>query len=94
MDCWSAEILLDGKPASFELDTGASVTVVAESMAKAKKLKPAKKSLRGPIETPINVPGVLTVTLSHKGTVIGEMISVLARQHSGLLSRFVCTRLD
>ena len=45
MNCSSAEILLDGKPASFKLDIGASVTVVGESMAKLKKLKPAKKSL-------------------------------------------------
>ena len=79
MDCSSAEIFLDGKPASFELDTGASVTVVGERMAKAKKLKPATKTLRRPIETPLNVLGVFTATISHKGTAIGEMISVLAQ---------------
>ena len=93
MDCWSAGIFLDGKPASFELDTGTSVTVVGESMAKAKKLKPAKKSIRGPGETPLNVLGVFTATPSHKGTAIEETTFVLAHQHSGLLSCSVCTRL-
>ena len=51
--------------ASFKLDTGASVTVVGESMVKSKKLRPAKKSLWGPGNTPLNILGVFTATLSH-----------------------------
>lgn len=93
MDCRSAEIFLDGKPVSFKLDTGASVMVVRESMAKSKKLKPAKKSLGGPGNTSLNILGVFTATLSHKGTETEETIFVLADQHSGLPSRSACTRL-
>ena len=79
--------------ASFKLDTGASVTVVGESMVKSKKLRPAKNSLWGPGNTPLNVLGVFTATLSHYGTAVEETVFVLVHQHSGLLSHSVCARL-
>ena len=84
---------MDGEPFAFKIDTGALVTVVGGSVGKSKKLNLAKKSLRGPCNTPLNVLGTFTAALFHENTSIKQTIFALPDPSSGLLSRSACTRL-
>ena len=92
-DCWSAEIQINGKPATFKLDTGASVTVVGKHMAQQQQLTPTQKALKGPGNTPLTVLGSFTAQLRHKNEVIQETVFVLEDQDCNLLSRSACVKL-
>ena len=92
-DCWSAEINVNGKPNTFKLDTGASVSVLSEKWAKTHKLEKTNKVLKGPGDTKLKVLGSMTAQLKYKEKTITEILYVLKGQKYSLLSRSACVKL-
>ena len=83
------EILIDGNPVTFKLDTGADVTVVPESSARylRKKLLPSQKHLRGPNNTALRVSGQFQCSLRRRDTVIQETVYAIKYLDQPLATR-------
>jgi hypothetical protein len=92
-DCWSAELLVNGKPHTFKLDTGAAVSVVGENWARSHKLQKSTRKLKGPGETQLTVLGTVQAELRHNGNSVTETLYCLKGQKHSLLSKSACVRL-
>jgi hypothetical protein len=93
---WTAEISVnDHPPTLFKLDTGATVSVVSDTVPwlDTEKLSTTKQILRGPGGTNLEVLGMLQASLRYKDRTITEPIYVIQNQPCSLLSRKACVDL-
>ena len=63
---WEVTISLNKKPVKFQIDSGAEVTVVSDSMLRkltGVNLKPTQRTLKGPTQGPLPVRGQFRGTL-------------------------------
>ena len=79
-NCWTAEILTNGKPHTFKLDTGASVSVVDELWAQSHVVKRSNKQLKGPGNTKLTILGTVQAKLCYKTNTVQETPYVLKGQ--------------
>lgn len=91
---WTERILVDGEVHNFILDTGASVSVVPESWATKRILKPTQRRFRGPGGLDLPVLGYFQASLQHRNEHIEERLYVLKGQPCCLLSRLACVALN
>ena len=81
IDPWMVELLLNGSPVQFKIDTGADVIVLPESTFKQLSgiaLQQASRSLSGPSQHSLKVCGQFTATLSQGATEVEEEMYVAA----------------
>ena len=68
---WEIDVNVRDKTVTFKVDTGAEVTALSDttwtSLGIATPLKNAKLSLFGPDQTPLNLLGKTSLTMSYKG---------------------------
>ena len=89
-DPWMVELLLNGSPVQFKIDTGADVSVIPESTFKRLSgitLQQASRSLSGPSQQPLQVCGQFTAILSQGATAVEEEIYVVQGLETALVGR-------
>ena len=89
-DPWMVELLLNGSPVQFKIDTGADVSVLPESTFKRLSgitLQQASRSLSGPSQQPLQVCGQFTAILSQGATAVEEEIDVVQGLETALVGR-------
>ena len=87
---WMVELLLNGSPVSFKVDTGADVTVVPEKTFKSIKgseLRPAETALYGPNRQRIPSLGQATMVLQKGDKEIKEEVFVVPQADQALLGK-------
>ena len=88
---WTATLLVNKKPVTFNLDSGADVTVVPyDSLLKLDvqtKLQPTDKVLLGPCKYKLNCKGKFTATLTNNSKSTKEHIYVVEGLTQPLLGR-------
>ena len=87
---WEETLLVNGTPIEFQIDTGADVNVISESMFKRLQgvnLQPAVIPLSGAGQQSLSVCGKFTGTLTHKVSVIKEEIFVVEKLQKALLGK-------
>ena len=87
---WMVTILLNTYPVSFQIDTGADVSVIPENLYKklqAPLLEPTKRSLIGPNQAKLKVRGQFTGTLSHNSKTVQEVVYVVKGLRKALIGR-------
>ena len=94
-DCWSAEIIVNGFPTTFKLDTGAAVSVLSDQAPLLEHCKINKHpvKLTGPGGVPLPVIGTLKASLAYRDAHIKETMYVLRNQQVSLLSKSACVTL-
>ena len=94
---WRAEILVNGDPVSFKLDSGADVSVISEKtyglLSVQGKLLPPDKKLYGPCKVPLFCKGKFTASLTHNLQCCADEIYVVPGLEQSLLGRSACSRL-
>ena len=94
---WRAEILVNGDPVSFKLDSGADVSVISEKtyglLSVQGKLLPSDKKLYGPCKVPLFCKGKFTASLTHNPECCADEIYVVPGLEQSLLGRSACSRL-
>ena len=94
---WRAEILVNGEPVSFKLDSGADVSVISEKtydlLSVQGKLLPPDKKLYGPCKVPLFCKGKFTASLTHNLQCCADKIYVVPGLEQSLLGRSACSRL-
>ena len=97
---WTATLLVNEKPVTFKLDSGADVTVVPyDSLLKLDgqtKLQPTctDKVLLGPCKYKLNCKGKFTATLTNKSKSMKERIYVAEDLTQPLLGRAAAESLN
>ena len=89
-DPWMVDLLLNGSPVQFKIDTGADVTVLPESTFQQLSgitLQQASRSLRGPSQHPLQVCGQFTAILSQGVREVEEEIYVVQGLETALVGR-------
>ena len=87
---WMVELLLNGSPVSFKVDTGADMTVVPEKTFKSIKgseLRPAETALYGPNRQRIPSLGQATMVLQKGDKEIKEKVFVVPQADQALLGK-------
>lgn len=86
---WVVEILVNGYPVDFKVDTGADVTVVPENLSTQWKqaLDPSQKSLKGPNNARLDVVGQFLSTLQRGDKTVQETVYVIKQLTQPLLGR-------
>ena len=87
---WMVELLLNGSPVSFKVDTGADMTVVPEKTLKSIKgseLRPAETALYGPNRQRIPSLGQATMVLQKGDKEIKEEVFVVPQADQALLGK-------
>ena len=88
MAMFKTQVNVDGRPRSFKLDTGASVTVIGEgTKVNLRNLGKSDTQLRAVGGRPLEVFGFFKGTISYRGRSIQEKLYVVKGQTSFLLSR-------
>ena len=86
---WKAEILVNGDPVSFKLDSGADVSVISEKtyglLSIQEKLLPPDKKLYGPCKVPLFCKGKFTASLTHNLQCCADEIYVVPGLEQSLL---------
>lgn len=94
---WKADILVNGCPVSFKLDSGADVSVISEKtfglLSIQEKLLPPDKKLYGPCKVPLFCKGKFTASLTHNLQCCADEIYVVPGLEQSLLGRRACSRL-
>ena len=94
-DSWTVQVGINNNVTRCKLDTGASVSVVSDSLKWLKDypLNPEQQSLMGPGGTRLHVQGSFTATVSYRQCKIEEKFYVIKNQSCSLLSRSACVKL-
>ena len=94
-DSWTVQVGINNHVTRCKLDTGASVSVVSDSLAwlKNQPLSPEQQTLMGPGGTRLHVMGSFIATISYRQRKIEEKLYVIKNQPSSLLSRAACVNL-
>ena len=84
---WTIQLLLNGIPMTFKIDTGAEVTVIPESAATPFKglLRSPQGVLHGPAKGLLSVCGQFTATLQRDTKVVNEEVFVVKDLHKPLI---------
>ena len=84
---WTIQLLLNGIPMTFKIDTGAEVTVIPESAATPFKglLRSPQGVLHGPAKGLLSVCGQFTATLQRDTEVVNEEVFVAKNLHKPLI---------
>ena len=84
---WTIQLLLNGIPMTFKIDTGAEVTVNPESAATPFKglLRSPQGVLHGPAKSLLSVCGQFTATLQRDTKVVNEEVFVVKDLHKPLI---------
>ena len=90
---WTANVKVNDTEVEFKLDTGASVSVLAEGIVKSRKLKHTDKVLHGPGRTKLTVLGSITANLQFKDRTMTDELYVIKGQKASLLGRSACNQL-
>jgi hypothetical protein len=87
-NAWFAEIAIEGKAATFKLDTGAEVTAVSQEtwrMLEEPLLQPSNRHLFGAARQALEVKGCFRAHLSHKGKETHQQVYVVRNLRTNLL---------
>ena len=85
---WNCKVLVDWKQVTFNLDTGAEVTILAENILTQlilKKLRQLSKSLCGPDQRRLSVLGELLPSLLYKEKSCDQLVYVVKGLRENLL---------
>jgi len=96
-ELWMVSISLNTYPVSFQIDTGADISVIPENLYKklqAPPLEPTKRSLTGPSQAKLKVRGQFTSTLSHNSKTVQEVVYVVKGLQKALIGRPAITALQ
>ena len=89
-DQWMVELLLNGKPVRFKIDTGADVTAVSEEIfgkLEGVTLRDTNKSLQGPAKHQLIVRGQFTGTPTYQQSKSCQEIFVVQGLQQALMGR-------
>jgi hypothetical protein len=96
-DEWNEKLLINEKHMTFQLDTGAKVTVIGEkdfkSFDNTPTLVPSKRSLTGAGNSPLKILGAFKAEITYKNESVLETVYVIKDQPFPLLSRSACKAL-
>ena len=87
---WTVTVLVNNKPITFKLDTGADVTVISKSLSNQiveGTLQPPKKTLLGPDQKTLPVIGQFTASFKSGTTTCSQTVYVVSDLHMPLLGR-------
>ena len=77
---WNSKLLVDGKKATFKIDTGAEVTAISKATWQSlgePDLQSPSKLLYGPAKKPLKTTDHFTCNLSHKDRISQQQIFVI-----------------
>ena len=87
---WTVTILVNDKPITFKLDTGADVTVISKALSSQiieGTPQPPKKNLLGPDQKTLPVIGQFTASLKSGTTTCSQTVYVVPDLHMPLLGQ-------
>ena len=86
---WEIDVNVRNKTVTFKVDTGAEVTALSDttwtSLGIATPLKNAELSLFGPNQTPLNLLGKTSLTMSYKGKTSTQDVFIVKGLKNNLL---------
>ena len=93
---WIETVTVNGRPTSFKLDTGASVSIMrsTESWLSTVALESSPGKLFGPGGNPLPTKGSFLATFQYQRHKHQERVYIVQNQDSNLLSRNACVHLQ